>query len=170
MFEIVFLGGIAAVIYRKRVRAGDWSRGDFHRVLVAVGRAVSRAVATVSKSWPGLLRQCAADVKSLARDMTSVVRVGTRRPRARRVRHARVEVPAPDVAAPAVATPAEAATRAESRIFSRLQRRYVAGRISFSEYVEGVRRLRSEGAALQGLGGTAPPRADGEAGRLAAER
>lgn len=165
MFEIVFLGGIAAVIYRKRVRAGDWSRGDFHRVLVAVGRAVSRAVATVSKSWPGLLRQCAADVKSLARDMTSVVRVGTRRPRARRVRHAPVEVPAPDVA-----TPAEAATRAESRIFSRLQRRYVAGRISFSEYVEGVRRLQSEGAALQGLGGTAPPRADGEAGRLAAER
>ena len=165
MFEIVFLGGIAAVIYRKRVRAGDWSRGDFHRVLVGVGRVVSRAVATLLKSWPGLLRQCAADVKSLARDMTGVVRVGTRRPRARRVRHSRIEVPAPDVAAPA-----EAATRAESRIFSRLQRRYVAGRISFSEYVEGVQRLRREGAAFRGPGGPAPPRADGEAGRLAAER
>lgn len=142
MFEIVFLGGIAAVIYRKRVRAGDWNRGDFHRVLLAVGRAVSRAVATVLKSWPGLLRQCAADVKSLARDMTGVVGGGTRNPGARRIRHSRVKVPAVDVAAPA-----EAATRAESRIFSRLQRRYVAGRISFSEYVEGVRRLRREGAA-----------------------
>ncbi|MXX68843.1 MAG: hypothetical protein F4Y74_07780 [Gemmatimonadales bacterium] len=165
MFEIVFLGGIAAVIYRKRVRAGDWSRGDLHRVLVGVGRVVSRAVATLLKSWPGLLRQCAADVKSLARDMTGVVRVGTRRPRARRVRHSRVEVPAVEVAAPA-----EAATRAESRLFSRLQRRYVAGRISFSEYVEGVRRLRGEGAAFPGPGGTAPPPSDGEAGRLVAER
>ncbi|WP_428274899.1 hypothetical protein [Candidatus Palauibacter sp.] len=165
MFEIVFLGGIAAVIYRKRVRAGDWSRGDFHRVLVAVGRAVSRAVATVTKSWPGLMRQCTADVKSLARDITGAVRGGTRFPGARRIRHSRVKVPAADVAAMS-----EAVTRAESRIFSRLQRRYVAGRISFSEYVEGVRRLRREGAALQGLGGTAPPRADGEAGRLAAER
>ena len=142
MFEIVLLGGIATVIYRRRVRAGDWSRGDLQRVLLGVGRAVSRAVATLLKSWPGLLRQCAADVKSLARDMTGVVRVGTRRPRARRVRHARVEVPAPDVAAPA-----ETSTRAESRLFSRLQRRYVAGRISFSEYVDGVRRLRREGAA-----------------------
>ena len=165
MFEIVFLGGIAAVIYRKRVRAGDWSRGDFHRVLVAVGRAVSRAVATVSRSWPGLLRQCAADLKSLARDMTGVVRVGTRKPRARRIRHSRVKVPVADVAAPV-----EAATRAESRIFARLQRRYVAGRISFSEYVEGVRRLRNENAALRGLGGPSPPRSDGETGRLAAER
>ena len=170
MFEIVFLGGIAAVIYRKRVRAGDWSRGDLHRVLLGVGRVVSRTVATVLKSWPGLLRQCAADVKSLARDITGVVRAGTRRPRARRVRHARVEVPAAEVAAPAVATPTEAATRAESRIFSRLQRRYVAGRISFSEYVEGVRRLRREGAAFPGPGGTAPPPSDGEAVRLAAER
>ena len=165
MFEIVFLGGIAAVIYRKRVRDGDWSRGDFHRVLVAVGRAVSRAVATVSKSWPGLLRQCAADVRSLGRDVTGVVRGGTRNPGTRRIRHSRLKVPAADVTAPA-----EAATRAESRIFSRLQRRYVAGRISFSEYVEGVRRLRREGAALQGVGGPAPPRSDGEAGRLAAER
>ena len=165
MFEIVFLGGIAAVIYRKRVRAGDWSRGDLHRVLVRVGRAVSRAVATLLISWPGLLRQCAADVKSLARDMTGIVRVGTRNPGTRRIRHSRVKVSATDVAAPA-----EAATRAESRIFSRLQRRYVAGRISFSEYVEGVRHLRREGAAFRGPGGTAPPRSDGEAGRLAAER
>lgn len=170
MFEIVFLGGIAAVIYRRRVRAGDWNRGDFHRVLVAVGRALSRAVAAVSKSWPGLLGQCAADVKSLARDMTGVVRAGTRNPGARRIRHSRVKAPAADVAAADVSAPAEAATRAESRLFSRLQRRYVAGRISFSEYVEGVRRLRREGAALQGPGGSAPPRADGEAGRLAAER
>lgn len=165
MFEIVFLGGIAAVIYRKRVRAGDWSRGDFHRVLVAVGRAVSRAVAIVLKSWPGLLRQCAADVRSLGRDMTGVLRVGTRNPRRRRIRHSRVRAPAADIAAPA-----GAATRAESRIFSRLQRRYVAGRISFSEYVEGVRRLRREGAAFPGPGVPAPPRSDGEAGTLAAER
>lgn len=163
MFEIVFLGGIAAVIYRKRLRAGDWNRGDFHRLLLGVGHAVSRAVAAVLKAWPGLLRQCAADVKSLVRDVTGVVRV--RRPRAIRTRRARLGAPAVDTAAPT-----EAATRAESRIFARLQRRYVAGRISFSEYVEGVRRLRSEGAALQGLGGTAPPRSDGEAGRLAAER
>ena len=152
MFEIVFLGGIAAVIYRKRVRAGDWSPGDLHRVLVGAGRAVSRAVATVLNSWPGLLRQCAADVKSLARDMTGVVRAGARNPRARRIRHSRVKVPVADiaqadVAAADVAAPAEAVTRAESRIFARLQRRYVAGRISFSEYVEGVRRLRREGAA-----------------------
>lgn len=165
MFEIVLLGGIAAVIYRKRVRAGDWSRGDLHRVLLGVGRAVSRAVATVLTSWPGLLRQCAADVKSLGRDMAGVVRLGNRDPGARRIRHSRVTVSAADVAAPA-----EAVTRAESRIFSRLQRRYVAGRISFSEYVEGVRSLRREGAAFPGPGGTAPPRSDGEAGRLAAER
>ncbi|MXW66538.1 MAG: hypothetical protein F4Z72_05970 [Gemmatimonadales bacterium] len=163
MFEIVFLGGIAAVIYRRRVRAGDWNRGDFHRLLLGVGRAVSRAVAAALKSWPGLLRQCAADVKSLAHDLTGIVR--TRRPRAIPARHARLEAPVTDVAAPT-----EAATKAESRIFSRLQRRYVSGRISFSEYVEGVRRLRGEGAALQGLGGKAPPRSDGEAGRLAAER
>jgi len=163
MFEIVFLGGIAAVIYRKRVRAGDWSRGDFHRFLLGVGRAVSRVVAAVLKSWPGLLRQCAADVKSLAHDVTGVVR--SRRPRAIRTPSSHLEAPAADTAAPT-----EAATRAESRIFARLQRRYVAGRISFSEYVEGVRRLRSEGAAFQGLGRTAPPRSDGEAGRLAAER
>lgn len=163
MFEIVFLGGIAAVIYRRRVRAGDWSRGDFHRLLVRLGRAVSRAVAAVSESSPGLLRQCAADVKSLVHDVRGAARI--RRPRAIRTRHARVEAPAADIA-----VPAEAATKAESRIFSRLQRRYVAGRISFSEYVEGVRRLRSEGTALQGLGGQAPRRPDGEAGRLAAER
>ena len=165
MFEIVFLGGIAAVIYRKRVRAGDWNRGDLHRVLVGVGRAVSRAVATVLKSWPGLLRQCAADVRSLARDMRGVVRVGTRNPRPRRIRRSRVTVPAADIAAPA-----EAATRAESRIFSRLQRRYVAGRISFAEYVEGVRRLRSENTACRELGDSAPRRSDGETGRLAAGR
>lgn len=170
MFEIVLLGGIAAAIYRKRVRAGDWSRGDLQRVLLGVGRAVSRAVAAVLKSWPGLLRQCAADVGSLARDMAGVVRVGTRDPGARRIRHSRVTAPAAEIAAADVAAPAEAAMRAESRIVSRLQRRYVAGRISFSEYVEGMRRLRREGAALQGLGGTAPPRSDGEAGRLAAER
>lgn len=163
MFEIVFLGGIAAVIYRKRVRAGDWSRGDFHRVLLGVGRAVSRAVAAVAKSWPGLVRQCAADVKSLAHDATGIVRA--RRPRAIRTRPSRFDVPAADTA-----MPTEAATGAESRLFSRLQRRYVAGRISFSEYVEGVRRLRSEGAALQGRGRTARPRSDREAGRLAAER
>ncbi|MDE2662974.1 MAG: hypothetical protein OXI39_08220 [Gemmatimonadota bacterium] len=151
MFEIVFLGGIAAVIYRKRVRAGVWSRGDFHRILLGVGRAVSRALAVAVKSWPGLLRQCAADVRSLADDLTGAVR--TRRPRASRARHSRLDVPASDTVAPA-----EAATRAESRIFSRLQRRYVSGRISFSEYVEGVRRLRGEGAALQARGGKAPPR------------
>lgn len=165
MFEIVVLGGIAAVIYRRRVRAGDWSRGDLHGILVGLGRAVSRAVAALSRSWPCLLRQCAADVTSLARDMTGIVRIGVRRPRAIRTRHARPEAPAPDIAART-----EAATGADSRIFSRLQRRYVAGRISFSEYVEGVRRLRGEGAALQGPGGTAPPHSDGEAGRLAAER
>lgn len=165
MFEIVLLGGIATVIYRRRVRAGDWSRGDLQRVLLGVGGAVSRAVATVLRSWPGLLRQCAADVKSLARDMTGVVRVGTRDRGTRRIRHSRVKAPAADIAASA-----EAATRAESRLFSRLQRRYVAGRISFSEYVEGVRRLRREGAAFRGPGGTAPPRSDGEAGRLAAKR
>ncbi len=153
MFEIVFLGGLAAVIYRRRVRSGDWSRGDFHRVLVGLGRAVSRAVAAVVKSWPGLLRQCAADMKSLARDVTGVARIGTRRPRAIRVRHSRLEAPAADAAGPT-----EAATGAESRIVSRLQRRYVAGRISFSEYVEGVRRLRNDGAGLQRLGGKAPPR------------
>ena len=152
MFEIVFLGGIVAVIYRRRVRAGDWSRGDFHRLLVGLGRAVGRAVAAVLKSWPGLLRQCAADMKSLARDVTGAVRIGIRRPRAIRVRHSRLEAPAPEVPAPT-----EAATGAESRIFSRLQRRYVAGRISFSEYVEGVRRLRNDGAGLQRLGGKAPP-------------
>ena len=152
MFEIVLLGGIVAVIYRRRVRAGDWSRGDFHRLLVGLGRAVSGAVAAVLKSWPGLRRQCAADMKSLARDVTGAVRIGTRRPRAIRVRHSRLEAPAADVPAPT-----EAPTGAESRIFSRLQRRYVAGRISFSEYVEGVRRLRNDGAGLQRLGGKAPP-------------
>ncbi|WP_420440588.1 hypothetical protein [Candidatus Palauibacter sp.] len=152
MFEIVFLGGLVAVIYRRRVRAGDWSRGDFHRLLVGLGRAVNRAVAAVVKSWPGLLRQCAADMKSLAQDVTGAVRIGTRRPRAIRVRHSRLEAAAADIAAPT-----EAATRAESRIVSRLQRRYVAGRISFSEYVEGVRRLRNDGAGLQRLGGKAPP-------------
>ena len=163
MFEIVFLGGIAAVIYRRRVRAGDWSRGDFHRLLLGVGRAVRRAVAAVLKSGPGLLRPCAADVKRLAHDVTGVARV--RRRRAIGTGRSRLEVPAADRVAPA-----GAATGAESRIFSRLQRRYVSGRISFSEYVEGVRRLRGEGTALQGLGGPAPPRSDGEAGRLAAER
>ncbi|MCY3600629.1 MAG: hypothetical protein OXN85_11750 [Gemmatimonadetes bacterium] len=163
MFEIVFLGGIAAVIYRRRVRAGDWSRGDFHRILVGLGRAVSRAVAALLRSWPGLLRQCAADVKSLAHDMAGGVR--NRRPPAFRTRRSRLEG-----AASPLAPPAEAATRAESRLFSRLQRRYVSGRISFSEYVEGVRRLRADGGALQGLGSKAPPHADGEAGRLAAER
>ncbi|MCY3699243.1 MAG: hypothetical protein OXH46_06365 [Gemmatimonadetes bacterium] len=163
MFEIVFLGGIAAVIYRRRVRAGDWSRGDFHRILIGLGRTVSRAVAAVLKSCPGLLQQCAADVRSLARDMTGVIRI--RRPRGVRTRHSRLEAPAGEFVAPA-----GAATRAESRIFSRLQRRYVSGRISFSEYVEGVRRLRGEGATLRGPGGKAPPRSDGEAGRLAAER
>lgn len=163
MFEIVFLGGIAAVIYRKRVRAGDWSRGDFHRILLGVGRAVGHAVAAVLKAWPGLLRQCAADVKSLVRDVTGVVR--TRRPRAIRTPRSRLKAPAADTAVPTAA-----ATKAESRIFSRLQRRYVAGRISFAEYVEGVRRLRGEGAALQGPGGPAPRPPEGEAGRLAAER
>ena len=152
MFEMVFLGGLVAVIYRRRVRSGDWSRGDFHRILVGLGRAVSRAVAAVVKSWPGLLRQCAADMKSLARDVTGAVRIGTRRPRAIRVRHSRLQAPAADIAAPT-----EAPTGAESRIVSRLQRRYVAGRISFSEYVEGVRRLRNDGAGLQRLGGKAPP-------------
>ena len=163
MFELVFLGGIAAVIYRRRVRAGDWSRGDFHRLLVGLGSAVSRAMAAVSRSWPGLLRQCSADVKSLVRDATGVVRI--RRPRGIRTRPSRLEVPATEAFAPA-----EAATGAESRIFSRLQRRYVSGRIGFSEYVEGVRRLRAEGAALPGPGRQAAPRPDGETGRLAAER
>ncbi len=165
MFEIVFLGGIAAVIYRRRVRAGDWSRGDFHLLLVSLGREVSRAVAALSRSWPGLLRQCAADVRSLARDVTGVFPIGARRRGARRIRHSPPEGPAAPLAAPA-----EAAAGAESRTFSRLQRRYVAGRISFAEYVEGVRRLRAEGHAPQGPGGEAPPRPDGEAGRLAAER
>ncbi|MYA33234.1 MAG: hypothetical protein F4164_06730 [Gemmatimonadales bacterium] len=163
MFEIVFLGGIAAVIYRRRVRAGDWSRGDFHRMLLGVGRATSRALAAALKSGPGLFQQCAADVRSLADDMRGVVRI--RRPRVIRSRSSRLGAPTADPVAPA-----EAATRAESRIFSRLQRRYVSGRISFSEYVEGVRRLRGEGAALQGPGGQAPAGPDGEAGRLAAER
>lgn len=163
MFEIVFLGGIAAVIYRRRVRAGDWSRGDFHRLLLGVGRAVSRAVASALKSWPGLLRQCAADMKSLVHDVTGVARI--RRPRVIRTRHPRLKA-----AATAPVAPAEAATGAEGRIFSRLQRRYVSGRISFSEYVEGVRRLRGETATSEGPGGKAPPRPDREAGRLAAER
>ena len=95
--------------------------------------------------------------------MTNVVRI--RRPRDIPAGHSRFQSPGAEPVAPA-----EAATRAESRIFSRLQRRYVSGRISFSEYVEGVRRVRGEGAARRSLGGTGPTHPDGEAGRLAAER
>ena len=163
MFEIVFLGGIAAVIYRRRVRAGDWSRGDLHRLLVDLGRGVSRAVTALLQSGPGLVRQCAADVKSLARDMGAMARLPSRR--ATRRQPARL-----DGAAAPMAARTGSGTGAESRLFSRLQRRYIAGRISFSEYVEGVQRLRSEGATLQGMGGKAPPHAGGEAGGLAAER
>ena len=163
MFEIVFLGGIAAVIYRRRVRAGDWSRGDLHRLLVDLGRGVSRAVTALLQSGPGLLRQCAADVKSLAGDMGAMARRPSRRATGKR--------PARRAAPAARMVPrTDAGTGGESRVFSRLQRRYIAGKISFSEYVEGVRRLRSEGAALQRVRGKAPPHAGGEAGRLAAER
>ena len=163
MFEIVFLGGIAAVIYRRRVRAGDWSRGDLHRILVDLGRGVSRAVTALLQSGPGVLRQCAADVKSLAQDMTGVTRLRSRR--ATRSRPGRLEG-----RFPGIASRTEAVAGAASQGFSRLQRHYIAGRISFSEYVEGVRHLRSEGAALESLGGKTPPPAGGEAGRLAAER
>lgn len=161
MFEIVFLGGIAAVIYRQRVRRGDWSRADLHRVLIGLGRGVNRGVTGLLQAGPGLVRQCAADMKSLVYDMTGMSR--RRSVRLPRNRPGRL-----GTRPPGVATRIPAAAGAENGGFSRLQRRYIAGKISFPEYVEGVRRLQREGAEATAGRAKAPPRSGGEAGGLVA--
>ncbi len=138
MFELAFLGVIAVAFYRRLTRSRGWSRADLWRALTKLERRLRRGVVSGRQAGPGLMAQCAADLKNLGEDMLAVIgpeaRARLRRSvRNRTSRPARGRVHRGDGAISDASDPA----------FARLQRRYLDGRISLEEYVEVARRLRT---------------------------
>ncbi len=138
MLELAFLGIIVLAFYRRLTRSRGWSRADLWRALTKLERRLRRGVVPGRQAGPGLMAQCAADLKSLGEDMFGVVSPEARARLRRSVRNrtsrpARGRVHRSDGAMSDASDPA----------FARLQRRYLDGRISLEEYVEAARRLRS---------------------------
>ena len=142
MFEFALLGGIAVWLCRRR----GWGRVDLQRALGKVGRGGRSALATAHRAWPGLLAQCAADMKGLVEDTARFLPWGARARLERRARRPStrsnrgLDRPPVRDGGRAIAT---ASRRPEDRAVARLQRRYVDGRISLEEYAEAARALRT---------------------------
>ncbi|WP_420462051.1 hypothetical protein [Candidatus Palauibacter sp.] len=142
MFEFALLGGIAVWLCRRR----GWGRVDMQRALGKLGRVGRSALATAHRAWPGLLAQCAADMKGLVEDTARFLPSGARTRLERRARKPSTRSNRGLDRAPvrdgdrAIAT---ASPRPEDRAVARLQRRYVDGRISLEEYAEAARALRT---------------------------
>ena len=140
MFELAFLGMIGVWLCRRR----GWGAADVRRAVGRMGRMGRRALGVTSLTGPGLLAQCAADVKNLVEDL---VRLLPPRVRARLERRAPKPATRPRVGwnEPRVrdAPVATSGSGTEDGAVARLQRRYIEGRISLEEYVEAARTLRS---------------------------
>ena len=141
MFELALLAVIVVWLSRRR----GWGRAELERAVGRIGHWGRSALGgTHRATGPDLLAQCAADVKALAIDLTGLLPSRARDRIEHRVRRWGVR---PDAQAPQPRIPGTGGGTlrpdADDRATPRLQRRYVAGRISLDEYVEAARRLRA---------------------------
>ena len=141
MFELALLAVIVVWLSRRR----GWGRAELERAVGRIGHWGRSALGgTHRAAGPDLLAQCAADVKALAIDLTGLLPSKARDRIERRVRRWGVR---PDAQATQPRIPGAGGGTlrpdADDSAITRLQRRYIAGRISLDEYLEATRRLRA---------------------------
>ena len=142
MLELALLAVIGVWLCRRR----GWGRAELERAVREVGRWGRSALGATHRTGPGLLAQCAADVRALMLDFARLLpsRARNRIARGVRGREGRpVPHPARSPARDRIAAPA--GIEADDPAIARLQRRYIEGRISLEEYVEAARALGAAG-------------------------
>lgn len=141
MFELALLAVIGVWLWRRQ----GWGRADVERAASEVRRWGRHALGATHRTGPGLLAQCAADVRALMLDFARLLPSRARNRIQRGVRGGMSAVPSPPRQAARNRIVAPAGPDADDPAIARLQRRYIEGRISLEEYVEAARALGAAG-------------------------
>lgn len=143
MFELALLAVVVVWLSRRQ----GWGRTDLERAAGRIGHWGRSALGgTRNTTGPDLLAQCAADVKALVLDLAGLLPSRARDRIEHRVRRWRRHPDGEPTRSPIPgAGGGTLRPDADDSAIARLQRRYIAGRISLDEYLEATRRLRAAG-------------------------